>query len=332
MATVNLDRSKPCNIQPNTVDFESRHLCCFLKAFTVVSKVLIDTKIYKDDSHTVIHGDALENLKHLESESIDLIFADPPYNIGKNFDGLVENWSEEEFLNWIYQWIEECHRILKPNGTFYLMNSTENMPYLDIKCRKGFYIKSRIVWNYDSSGVQAKNYFGSMYEPIIMLTKHEKNYTFNSDKIMVEAKTGSKRQLIDYRKEPPQPYNTQKVPGNVWDFARVRFKMEEYENHPTQKPEALLERIILASSNIGDLILDPFSGSFSTCAVAKRLGRKSVGIEINEEYIKMGIRRLSLPSDYTHEELVKEKKRKTKNLSKKVRVLLEEQSKQMSFI
>ncbi|MBD2441553.1 adenine-specific DNA-methyltransferase [Nostoc sp. FACHB-110] len=298
----------------------------------MLAKAQLDINIYKDDFHTIIHGDALENLKRLESESIDLIFADPPYNIGKNFDGLVENWSEEEFLNWTYQWIDECHRVLKPYGTFYLMNSTENMPYLDIKCRKSFYIKSRIVWTYDSSGVQAKNYFGSMYEPILMLTKHEKNYTFNADAIMVEAKTGAKRQLMDYRKEPPQPYNTKKVPGNVWDFARVRFKMQEYENHPTQKPEALLERVILASSNMGDTVLDPFSGSFSTCAVAKHLQRKSIGIEINEEYVKIGIRRLNLPSNYTSEELAKEKKRKTKNLSKKSRALLEEHSKKNSLI
>jgi adenine-specific DNA-methyltransferase len=227
---------------------------CTLKTLAVVLKVRMDTKTYRNSSHLIVHGDAFENLKCLESESVNLIFADPPYNIGKNFDGLVENWSEEEFLRWTYQWIDECHRILKPDGTFYLMNSTENMPYLDIKCRKSFYIKSRIIWSYDSSGVQARNYFGSMYEPIIMMTKHEKNYTFNSNDIMVEAKTGAKRQLIDYRKEPPQPYNTEKVPGNVWDFSRVRFKMEEYENHPTQKPEVLLERIILASSNIGDIV------------------------------------------------------------------------------
>lgn len=298
----------------------------------MVSTVKVDTKIYKDDFHTIIHGDALDNLKCLESESIDLIFADPPYNIGKDFDGLVENWSEEEFLNWTYQWIDECHRILKPNGTFYLMNSTENMPYLDIKCRNNFYVKSRIIWSYDSSGMQAKRYFGSMYEPILMLTKHERNYTFNAEDIMVEAKTGAIRQLIDYRKEPPQPYNTKKVPGNVWNFARVRFKMDEYENHPTQKPEALLERIVLASSNVGDMVLDPFSGSFSTCAVAKRLGRKSMGIEINEEYIKIGIRRLDLPSPYTCEELAKEKRRKTKNLSKKVRCLADKQPKQISLI
>ena len=291
----------------------------------MASEIKVDSQIYQDELHTIIHGDALETLKQLETESADLIFADPPYNIGKDFDGFIECWSEAEFLNWTYRWIDECHRILKPHGTFYLMNSTENMPYLDIKCRQNFYVKSRIVWAYDSSGVQAKRYFGSMYEPILMLTKHDRNYTFNAEAIMVEAKTGAKRQLIDYRKEPPQPYNNQKVPGNVWNFPRVRFKMEEYENHPTQKPESLLERIILASSNVGNLVIDPFAGSFSTCAVAKRLGRRSIGIEMNEEYVKIGIRRLNLPSDYTMEELTKQKRRKTKNLSKQGRILLEQQ-------
>ena len=204
------------------------------------------------------------------------------------------------------------------------MNSTENMPFLDIWCRNKFTVKSRIIWTYDSSGVQAKSYFGSLYEPILMLTKHPKKYTFNHEEIMIEAKTGSKRQLIDYRKNPPQPYNTKKVPGNVWEFPRVRFKMDEYENHPTQKPESLLERIIKASSNDGDLVLDPFAGSFTTCSVARKHGRKSIGIEINEEYVKMGLRRLDIPSHYTEEELSKEKKRKTKNMSKKVRAKRED--------
>ena len=93
--------------------------------------------------------------------------------------------------------------------------------------------------------------------------------------------------------------------------------MDEYENHPTQKPEALLERIILASSNKDDLVLDPFGGSFSTSAVAKKLKRKSISFDINEEYIKIGIRRLSLPSNYSEKELQKIKKRKTTNKSKK---------------
>ena len=235
----------------------------------------------------------------------------------------VVNWKEDEFLDWCYRWLDECYRVLKPNGTFYLMNSTENMPFLDIWCRKNFFIRSRIIWSYDSSGVQAKKFYGSMYEPILMLVKDKNNYTFNADEILVEAKTGAKRGLIDYRKNPPQPYNTLKVPGNVWEFSRVRFKMEEYENHPTQKPEALLERIIRASSNEGDTVLDPFSGSFTTCAVAKRLGRKSIGIEVNEEYVKMGIRRLELPSHYGEDELIKDKKRKTTNSSKKSRMQLD---------
>jgi adenine-specific DNA-methyltransferase len=279
--------------------------------------VIFDT--FRSSEHTIIHGDVLTSIKSLDDESVHLIFADPPYNIGKDFDGLKESWLESEFLEWCYEWLEECHRVLKKDGTFYLMNSTENMPFLDIWCRQKFNVKSRIIWSYDSSGVQAKTYFGSMYEPILMLTKSDKNYTFNHEDIMIEAKTGAKRQLIDYRKNPPQPYNTKKVPGNVWEYPRVRFKMEEYENHPTQKPEALLERIIKASSNIGDVVLDPFSGSFTTGATAKRLGRKSIGIEINEDYVKMGLRRLDIPSKYSQEELAKEKKRKTNNLSKKVR-------------
>jgi adenine-specific DNA-methyltransferase len=274
---------------------------------------------YEADGHAILCGDVLENLARMEPESIDLVFADPPYNIGKDFGGFKENWTEVDFLAWCLEWIKACHRVLKPCGSFYLMNSTENMPYLDLTCRRYFTVKSRIVWYYDSSAVQAKRYFGSMYEPILMLTKHAEKYTFNYKEIMVEARTGAKRKLIDYRKEPPCPYNTRKVPGNVWTFPRVRFKMAEYENHPTQKPEALLERIIKVSSNPGDTVLDPFAGSFTTCAVAKKLGRKSIGIEVHEEYIKMGIRRLGLPSPYPEAELAKEKKRKTTHRSKKVR-------------
>ncbi|HGL6370546.1 TPA: adenine-specific DNA-methyltransferase [Citrobacter koseri] len=279
-----------------------------------------EPQFFGDESKKIIHGDALSELKKLPPESADLIFADPPYNIGKNFDGLVESWDEETFLARLFECIDECHRVLKKHGTMYIMNSTENMPYLDLKCRKLFDIKSRIIWSYDSSGVQAKKYFGSMYEPILMMVKDAKNYTFNRDDILVETKTGAKRALIDYRKNPPQPYNTQKVPGNVWDFPRVRYLMDEYENHPTQKPRALLSRIILASSNPGDTVLDPFAGSFTTGAVAVETGRKFVGIEINDEYVKMGIRRLNVTSHYAENELAKVKKRKTTNLSKKSRM------------
>jgi site-specific DNA-methyltransferase (adenine-specific) len=184
------------------------------------------------------------------------------------------------------------------------MTSTQAMPYFDIYLRQKLTILSRIMWHYDSSGVQATKYFGSMYEPILHCVKDKNNYIFNADDIKVEAKTGAQRKLIDYRKSVPTPYNTEKVPGNAWYFPRVRYRMEEYENHPSQKPESLLERIILASSHKGSLILDPFAGTFTTAAVAKRLGRKSISIELQEEYLKIGLRRVLEMEEYQGEKLL----------------------------
>lgn len=264
-------------------------------------------EIFGNELHKIIWGDALEALSTLPNNSIDLIFADPPYNIGKNFNGHVEKWkTEESYLEWCYKWLNLCIVKLKPHGSLYVMTATQFMPFFDIYLRKKLYILSRIVWNYDSSGVQAKNYYGSMYEPILFAVKDKENYTFNSNEILVEAKTGAKRKLIDYRKAVPTVYNSQKVPGNVWDIPRVRYRMDEYENHPTQKPIALLERIIQASSNYGDIILDPFSGTFTTCYVAKELGRKSIGIELQDEYVKIGLRRLQLANEFKGEKLEKE--------------------------
>jgi len=247
----------------------------------------------------LILGDALDVLSSLPDGSINLIFADPPYNIGKNFNGRPDRWpSDESYLKWCYQWLEMCILKLKPTGSFYVMTSTQNMPFFDIFLRSRMTVLSRIIWAYDSSGVQARNYFGSLYEPILFCVKNADDYTFNADDILVEAKSGAVRKLIDYRKPIPTLYNTQKVPGNVWNIPRVRYRMDEYENHPTQKPEALLTRIILASSNAGDTVLDPFSGTFTTSAVAQRLNRKAIGIEIEEEYIKIGLRRLGLANIY----------------------------------
>lgn len=262
-----------------------------------------------NEHQRIFHGDALEVLSQIPDESIDLIFVDPPYNIGKDFAGRKDKWkTDEDYLNWCYQWIDLCIQKLKPTGAFYVMTSTQFMPYFDLFIRQKMTILSRIVWAYDSSGVQAKKYFGSLYEPILFCVKDKDNYTFNADDIMVEAKTGSKRKLIDYRKNPPQPYKNEKVPGNVWDFCRVRYRMEEYENHPTQKPISLLERIIKASSNEGDLVLDPFCGTFTTGFVAKENKRDFIGIEIQEDYYKIGLRRLGITAEYRGESLEREKK------------------------
>ena len=261
-------------------------------------------QIYKNEMSKIYHGNSLEVLKSIPENSIDLIFADPPYNIGKKFGDFKDSWkSDQDHAEWCYEWLEQCIKILKPNGSLYVMTSTQAMPYLDLWIRGKMTILSRITWHYDSSGVQAKKYFGSLYEPILYCVKNQKNYTFNANEIEVEAKTGAVRKLIDYRKAVPSPYKTTKIPGNVWYFPRVRYRSPEYEEHPTQKPEALLERIIKASSNEGDVVLDPFGGTFTTCAVAKKLNRKSIGIEQNIEYIKIGLRRLKIMETFEGKEL-----------------------------
>lgn len=266
-------------------------------------------EFFESNGNRIYHGDAIDVLQSIPDESVDLIFVDPPYNIGKNFAGRKDKWkTDNDYLTWCYQWIDLCIKKLTPTGSFYVMTSTQFMPYFDIYIRDKMTILSRIIWSYDSSGVQAKNYYGSMYEPILFCVKDKNNYSFNGEDILVEAKTGAKRKLIDYRKSPPQPYNTKKIPGNVWDFTRVRYRMEEYENHPTQKPISLLERIIKASSNKGDVVLDPFCGTFTTCYVAQKLKRKFIGIEIQEEYFKIGLRRLNIADEYKGKILEKEHK------------------------
>lgn len=299
--------------------------------FSVVKSSLFDWKELFIDSCSfeekhnensmAILGDCLAILKSMKSKSVNLIFADAPYNIGKDFGNNSDKWASiQAYIDWCKTWIDECLRVLCDDGTMYFMTATQHMPYLDVYVSENYHVLCRIIWSYDSSGVQSKKMYGSLYEPILMINKSAKSkYIFNRDDILVEAKTGAKRKLIDYRKNPPQPYNSEKVPGNVWEFSRVRFKMEEYENHPTQKPEALLERIIKASSNVGDVVLDPFAGSFTTSAVAVRLGRIAIGIDKNEEYFEIGLRRTGITTEYNGKSLTKEKVRKTNAKSKYVR-------------
>ena len=274
------------------------------------------TLVEKDNQYAVL-GDSLDILTRIKDNTFNLIFADPPYNIGKTFGQTKEKWSKEDYVNWCKRWIDESMRILKNNGVMCFMSATQFMPYLDCYVDSKYHVFARIIWFYDSSGVQSKSNFGSMYEPIIIVSKNKACVTFNRENAMVEAKTGSVRKLIDYRKTPPKPYNMEKITGNVWYIPRVRYKMKEYETHPTQKPEKLLERIITIFTNKNDLVLDPFAGTFTTCAVSKNHGRSSVGIEIEEEYYKIGLRRVGLADKYNNKKLVKDKKRVTRNKSKK---------------
>lgn len=152
-----------------------------------------------------ILGDSLSILKKMKDKSVQLIFADAPYNIGKNFGNNNDKWKNvQDYIDWCQTWLYECMRVLSDTGTMYFMTATQHMPYLDMFVSEHYNVLCRIIWAYDSSGVQSKKIYGSLYEPILMINKSKKaTYTFNHEDILVEAKTGAKRKLIDYRKTPP---------------------------------------------------------------------------------------------------------------------------------
>lgn len=259
---------------------------------------------YHGPTATLCWGDVNDVLADVPAGSVDLAIADPPYNIGKRFGKRRDRWPDDAaYLAWCAGWLDLCVRALAPHGTLYLMASTQSMPLLDLHLRARLHVLSRIVWAYDSSGVQARRKFGSLYEPILHCVVDPANYTFDAEAIRVEAPTGARRRLVDHRKPVPAPYNSHKVPGNVWSFPRVRYRMPEYEEHPTQKPEALIARMVAASSRPGDLVLDLFAGSHTASAVAQRLGRRSLAVEAEPDYVAIGLRRLGITDRFRGERL-----------------------------
>lgn len=224
-------------------------------------------------------------MKSMSNNCVNLIIADPPYNIGKDYGNKSDQQSKEQYLQFITDFIGESTRILKENGTLMLYTGKQFYPYWYIEVEKQMKIINQIIWKYDSSGAQTKNKYGGVYEPIIYAAMNEKNRTFNRECCMVEAKTGAKRKLIDYRKSPPEPYNSQKIDGDVWEFVRVRYKMPEFTNHPTQKPLSICNRIVKVHSNENDLIYIPFAGSGSEIEACIKNNRNWVATELNNEYV-----------------------------------------------
>ena len=133
--------------------------------------------LHGNGTHQVWHGDALEALDQVDDASVDLIFADPPYNIGKRFKEMKDKWaSDEDYVEWCSTWLDRCILKLSPTGSLYLMASTQSMPFLDLVLRDRLTVLSRIVWHYDSSGVQARKYFGSLWEPILHCVADSSDY------------------------------------------------------------------------------------------------------------------------------------------------------------
>jgi len=231
-------------------------------------------------------GDCIEIMKKLPDKSIDLVFADPPFNIGMKYDVHNDNMPYEEYYNWSEKWIRETHRILKDDGTIYVAIGDEFAAEINLILKKtGFYFRNWIIWYYTFGQNQRKK-FNRAHTHILYFTKDKKQFIFNDKDIRIP----SARQII-YKDKRANPIG--KIPDDVWQFSRVcgTFK-ERVGKHPCQMPEDLIELIIKTSSREGDLVLDPFGGTGTTAAVAKKLKRKFITIEISKEYYDVIIKRL----------------------------------------
>jgi site-specific DNA-methyltransferase (adenine-specific) len=242
-------------------------------------------------------GDCIDGLGRMDAESVDLAFADPPFNIGYDYDVYDDRSDAEHYLDWTRNWGRAVERVLKPTATFWLAIGDEYAAELKLIFQNelGFTCRSWVIWYY-TFGVNCTKKFSRSHAHLFHFVKDRKRFTFNSKAIRVP----SARQLVyaDSRAnlEGRLPDDTwilrpQDLPDgfqpdeNTWYFSRVCGTFKERTGwHGCQMPEQLLGRIIRVSSNPGDLVLDPFGGSGTTLAVAKKLGRQWIGFELSSNY------------------------------------------------
>ena len=263
---------------------------------------------WKKKGHEIRFGDCLKEMKKLSPESVNLIVTDPHYNINLNKyvkKYFSDNKTPEEYLKDIEESMEQCFRILKKNGSMYLINYPEiNAKILPILEKIGFKLRRWLVWNYPTNiGHSSKNWTRS-HRSILFLTKGE-NYTFNRQYIIQHYKNpevGKIKERLKKGKKGRASYDVLRFLDLV-ELQRGMIDVQEMnlsknvtktrqKGHPCQLPFPLIELFIKVSSNPGETILDPFAGSFSTSLVAKQLNRKSIGIDITKKYCLIGKRRM----------------------------------------
>lgn len=254
----------------------------------------------KKSDHLWYHGDCLELLKAIPNETATLVLTSPPYSLKKEYEtetGLAE------LLNFQETVIEESIRILKPDGSICWQIGTyvdriETVP-LDILlykffARRGMRLRNRIIWHFEH-GMHAKHRFSGRYETILWFTKGEKS-TFNLDVVRVPQKQPTKRFYKGPRKGELSCNPLGKNPGDVWKISNIKNGHPEKvpNGHPCQFPVELAERCILALTNAGDVVVDPFGGLATTVVAAIRQGRYGIGAELSKKYYLLGKERISL--------------------------------------
>ena len=243
----------------------------------------------------VLVGDCVDRMRQLADGSVDLVFADPPFNIGYEYDVYDDRRKSAAYLAWADSWLAEAGRVLSPTGSLFLAIGDEYVAEHKVRLDAlGLTMRNWIVWHY-TFGVNCTRKFNRSHAHILYYTKHPKTFTFNPDGVRVPSArmtTYADRRANPVGKLPddtwvlrPQETDAHFQPeSDTWAVSRVCGTFKERTGHPCQMPEAVLDRIIRVASNPGELVLDPFAGSGTTLAVAKKLDRRFVGIELSEQY------------------------------------------------
>jgi len=251
-------------------------------------------------TNQIHRGSCIEKLAELTKETVDLVFADPPFNIGYQYDLYDDQKTEDEYLDFCKSWIAQCHRVLKSDGSFWLAIGDEYAAELKLLSQQlGFHCRSWVIWYY-TFGVNCARGFSRSHTHLFHFVKDKEKFTFNGDNpairvasarqlVYADARANSKGRLPDNTwilrpQDVPSPGFS--ISHDTWCYSRVAGTFKEREGfHGCQMPEQLLGRVIRISSNPGDVVLDPFAGSGTTLAVAKKLGRQFLGGDLSKDYV-----------------------------------------------
>jgi len=271
------------------------------------------TVYFDHPSGEILIGDAIAWLRSLKAESVDLVFADPPYNIKKAEWDSFE--SQETYVRWSLEWIEQAARVLKPTGTLYICGFSEILADLKLPAARFFAGCKWLIWHYKNKANLGSDW-GRSHESILHFRK-SRQFTFNVDPVRLpygnhtlkypehpQAESSQYGKSSNSKNRLWQPHPLGAKPRDVIEIPTTCNGMHEKTPHPTQKPEELLRKVILASSNANDLVIDPFLGSGTTIVVAEQLGRKWKGCDISLEYCQWAADRIQLVEDWSIEKWV----------------------------
>jgi site-specific DNA-methyltransferase (adenine-specific) len=261
--------------------------------------IMLDSPVTaKKIQNKTIHQDLIEVLEFLPDSFVDLLIVDPPYNLNKQFNSLsFQKKSIKDYADYLEEFISKLKRTLKPDASIYVCGDWHSSISIPLVLEKHFIIRNRITWEREKGRGSSANWKNSS-EDIWFCTMSNK-FTFNTEKVKLMRKV-----LAPYREENGNPKDWKEFgksnyrltfPSNIWTDISVPFwSMPENTEHPTQKPEKLIAKLILAGSNKGDLVFDPFLGSGTTSVVAKKLGRKYLGVEVDKAFACLAEKRLAL--------------------------------------